>query len=40
VLNQLVFFDFRNVYEPEQMQGLGFRYISVGRARQAEYRDQ
>ena len=40
VLNRLVFFDFRNVYEPEQMQGLGFRYISVGRARQAEYRDQ
>ncbi|MCS7215168.1 MAG: UDP-glucose/GDP-mannose dehydrogenase family protein [Thermodesulfovibrio sp.] len=24
-------FDFRNVYEPERMRKLGFRYISVGR---------
>ena len=40
VLKQPVFFDFRNVYEPEQVQALGFRYISVGRGRQGGDRDQ
>jgi len=31
-LKDAVIFDGRNIYRPEQMQGLGFRYYSVGRA--------
>lgn len=30
-LRQPLFIDLRNVYEPDRMAGLGFRYISVGR---------
>lgn len=31
LLRQPFFFDLRNVYEPEKMRKLGFRYFSVGR---------
>lgn len=31
LLRQPFFFDLRNVYEPEKMKKLGFRYFSVGR---------
>jgi UDPglucose 6-dehydrogenase len=31
LLRQPLFVDLRNVYEPERMAALGFRYISVGR---------
>ena len=31
LLNQPVMVDLRNVYEPETMQRLGFRYVAVGR---------
>lgn len=31
ILRQPYFFDFRNVYEPQKMRDLGFRYYSVGR---------
>lgn len=30
-MKQAVMFDGRNLYEPEQMQGLGFRYFGIGR---------
>ena len=30
-LRRPVFIDLRNVYEPDRMAALGFRYISVGR---------
>jgi UDPglucose 6-dehydrogenase len=26
-----VLVDMRNIYDPEHMRGLGFRYISIGR---------
>jgi UDPglucose 6-dehydrogenase len=32
VLRQPVFFDLRNVYEPDRVTAFGFRHISVGRA--------
>jgi len=32
VLSQPFFFDLRNIYEPEKMRRLGFKYFSVGRA--------
>lgn len=31
LLKQRFFFDLRNIYEPEKMKKLGFRYFSVGR---------
>jgi UDPglucose 6-dehydrogenase len=31
LLHQPIMIDLRNVYEPEKMQGLGFRYAAVGR---------
>ncbi|ETX06940.1 MAG: hypothetical protein ETSY2_14180, partial [Candidatus Entotheonella gemina] len=31
LLNQPVMIDLRNVYEPETMERLGFRYTAVGR---------
>ena len=31
LLQQPIMVDLRNVYEPEKMQGLGFRYAAVGR---------
>lgn len=31
ILRQPYFFDFRNIYEPQKMRNLGFRYYSVGR---------
>jgi len=31
LLHQPIMIDLRNVYEPERMQGLGFRYAAVGR---------
>lgn len=31
LLNTPYFFDFRNIYEPEKMSGLGFNYHCVGR---------
>ncbi|MDA8239937.1 MAG: UDP-glucose/GDP-mannose dehydrogenase family protein [Nitrospiraceae bacterium] len=31
-LRGTLFFDFRNIYEPEKMKKLGFEYFSVGRA--------
>jgi UDPglucose 6-dehydrogenase len=31
LLRQPVLIDLRNVYEPERVVGMGFRYVSVGR---------
>jgi UDPglucose 6-dehydrogenase len=31
LLKQPYFFDLRNIYDPQKMQALGFRYYSVGR---------
>ncbi len=31
LMKDLFFFDFRNIYEPEKMRNLGFKYFSVGR---------
>ena len=31
LMNTPVIFDGRNIYNPEQMQALGFTYYSVGR---------
>jgi UDPglucose 6-dehydrogenase len=31
LLREPYFFDFRNIYDPDTMRGLGFRYYSVGR---------
>ena len=28
------FFDLRNVYDPQKMKGMGFRYFCVGRNRE------
>ncbi|HYA31339.1 MAG TPA: UDP binding domain-containing protein, partial [Thermodesulfovibrionales bacterium] len=32
LLRQPFFFDLRNIYEPEKMKRLGFRYFCVGRS--------
>ncbi len=32
LLKQPYFFDLRNIYEPQKMQALGFKYYSVGRS--------
>jgi hypothetical protein len=34
-LRQPIFFDLRNVYEPDRVAGFGFRHISVGRPSKA-----
>ncbi|MGH7261950.1 MAG: UDP binding domain-containing protein, partial [Nitrospiraceae bacterium] len=34
LLRQPVLIDLRNVYEPERVAGMGFRYVSVGRPTQ------
>jgi UDPglucose 6-dehydrogenase len=34
-LRQPIFFDLRNVYEPDRVAALGFRHISVGRPSKA-----
>ena len=31
LLQEPIFIDLRNVYEPRHMRGLGFRYCGVGR---------
>ncbi|MFN3481219.1 MAG: UDP binding domain-containing protein, partial [Thermodesulfovibrionales bacterium] len=31
LMRQPFFFDLRNIYDPEKMRGLGFRYFSIGR---------
>jgi UDPglucose 6-dehydrogenase len=36
-LHQPIFFDLRNVYEPERVASFGFRHISVGRPSQAPF---
>lgn len=33
LLNEPIFIDLRNVYEPEKMQRMGFEYVSLGRGR-------
>ncbi|MEK7294267.1 MAG: UDP-glucose/GDP-mannose dehydrogenase family protein [Nitrospirota bacterium] len=35
LLRQPVLIDLRNVYEPERVAGMGFRYVSVGRPEQS-----
>jgi UDPglucose 6-dehydrogenase len=35
LLRQPIFFDLRNVYEPDRVAAFGFRYISVGRPNKA-----
>ncbi len=35
LLRQPVLIDLRNVYEPERVVGMGFRYVSVGRPAQS-----
>ena len=35
LLRQPIFFDLRNVYEPDRISGFGFRHISVGRPSKA-----
>jgi UDPglucose 6-dehydrogenase len=32
LMKELLFIDLRNVYEPEALKELGFRYIGVGRS--------
>jgi len=32
LLKKPYFFDLRNIYEPEKMKELGFKYFSVGRS--------
>jgi UDPglucose 6-dehydrogenase len=36
-LHQPIFFDLRNVYEPDRVASFGFRHISVGRPSQAPF---
>ncbi|MFZ6007526.1 MAG: UDP binding domain-containing protein, partial [Nitrospirota bacterium] len=38
LLKQPYFFDLRNIYDPQKMQALGFRYYSVGRATEQQSR--
>jgi UDPglucose 6-dehydrogenase len=33
LLREPVVVDLRNIYDPEKMRGLGFRYVCVGRRR-------
>ena len=35
LLRQALFFDLRNVYDPDRIAGFGFRHISVGRPSKA-----
>jgi UDPglucose 6-dehydrogenase len=35
LLRKPIFFDLRNVYDPDRVAGFGFRHISVGRASKA-----
>jgi UDPglucose 6-dehydrogenase len=38
LLRQPIFFDLRNVYEPDRVASFGFRHISVGRPSKAPSR--